>query len=107
MKKILICLMAMTLLLVACSGQFSNKMTGQARRGTVREVYCTDSDGGANYYKYGRAWDGYNVNYDYCGQGASGAAVKVLYEAICTPQGIDYVTYYCPNNSCQDGVCLQ
>jgi hypothetical protein len=69
--------------------------------------YCTDSDGGLNYYVYGTITgidkDGEgNPPGDYCWADGKG-----VMEGYCTPEGyIDFSSYACPNG-CKDGACLE
>ena len=97
MKKELI-LVLVLLLLVSCSSEFPEVVTGGFNEPIAP---CRDTDGGANFDVYGRAIDYYWVRHDYC------ATNDVLYEAVCaTFQQSAYFTYEC-ENGCLNGVCKQ
>ncbi len=73
---------------------------------------CTDSDGGRNYYEYGKACSGEKCYSDYCQDG------KYLYEIDCGwnngiptqdgcgHSGLGGCRYECPNE-CSDGACIE
>ncbi|MBD3304374.1 hypothetical protein GF343_04465 [Candidatus Woesearchaeota archaeon] len=92
MKKELMLILCL-LVLTSCSSQ----MTGGFNEPIAP---CRDTDGGANFYRHGKAIDYYMIHNDYC-------AGNTLFEGVCaTFQRSGYVIHEC-ENGCQKGVCKQ
>jgi hypothetical protein len=92
MKKEMILLLAL-FLLAGCSPE----MTGGFNEPIAP---CRDTDGGANFYRYGKAIDYYLIHNDYC-------AGDILFEGVCaTFHQSGYIMHEC-ENGCLNGVCKQ